>query len=186
MSTAAGGVDTAIRAARAEDLPALGQIERAAGASFRTLGMHAVADDPSLSVASLATFQEDGRAWVAADEAGRPVAYLLVDVVDATAYVEQVSVHPDHARQGLGRTLLETAEAWATACRLAALTLTAFAEVPWNAPYYERLGFRVVPMGELTRGLRRIREHEAARGLDRWPRVSMRRPVALGEGMSLL
>jgi hypothetical protein len=47
--------------------------------------------------------------------------------------------------------------------------------VPWNAPYYERLGFRRVD--DLTPGLRAIRAAEAARGLDRWPRVAMRRDL---------
>ena len=57
----------------------------------------------------------------------------------------------------------------------APLTLTTFAEVPWNAPYYARIGFRVLADAELSPGLRAIRAHEAALGLDRWPRVCMRR-----------
>jgi hypothetical protein len=32
--------------------------------------------------------------------------------------------------------------AWAQRHGLAALTLTTFTDVPWNMPYYERLGFR--------------------------------------------
>jgi hypothetical protein len=57
------------------------------------------------------------------------------------------------------------------------LTLTTFAEVPWNAPYYLRCGFRRLGVRELTPGLRAIREREAAHGLDRWPRVCMRRDL---------
>lgn len=144
---------------------------------FHEVGMAAVANDEPSSLAELATYQDDGRAWVATDEADRPVAYLLVDVVDDNAHVEQVSVHPGHARQGLGRALLDTAAGWAQRHGLAALTLTTYAEVPWNAPYYRRLGFRVIPEAQLTDGLRRIREHEQARGLTTWPRVLMRRPV---------
>ncbi|MGH3819864.1 MAG: GNAT family N-acetyltransferase [Pseudonocardiaceae bacterium] len=75
--------------------------------------MAAVADDETLSLIDLATSQEDGRAWVITDDADRPVAYLLIDVVDGNAHVEQVSVHPDHARQSLGAALLDTAAAWA-------------------------------------------------------------------------
>lgn len=83
-----------IRAARFHDLPALRELERAAGAAFRELGMHAVADDEPMSIAALAVFQQTRRAWVITDEADRPVAYLLADVVDCNAHVEQVSVHP--------------------------------------------------------------------------------------------
>ena len=125
-----------IRSARVDDLPVLGDIERAAGAAFRDLGMAAVADADPLSMGELTRFQADGRAWVVADEADLPVAYLLVEVVDGNGHVEQVSVHPDHARQGLGRTLLDAADRWALRRGLSALTLTTYADVPWNAPYY--------------------------------------------------
>jgi GNAT superfamily N-acetyltransferase len=109
------------------------------------------------------------------DAAGEPVAYLLADVVDGNGHVEQVFVNPAHARQGLGRLLLETADAWAREHRLPALTLISCTKVPWNAPYYQRLGFQVLDDACLTPGLRRLREHEATRGLDRRPRVAMGR-----------
>lgn len=166
-----------VRVARRDDLPAVRELERAAGAAFRDLDMAAVADDEPLSITELAAFQQDGRAWVITDDADRPVAYLLLDVVDGNVHVEQVSVHPDHAGQGLGNTLLDTAAAWAQQHGLAALTLTTYANVPWNAPYYRRLGFQIVPEDQMTEGLRRICENEQARGLARWPRVTMRRLV---------
>jgi hypothetical protein len=55
--------------------------------------------------------------------------------------------------------------------------LSTFADVPWNGPYYERCGFRVLRDAEITPGLREVRAHEDALGLDRWPRVCMRRDV---------
>lgn len=167
-----------IRAARVEDVEFFPGIERAAGDAFRAVGMGAIADDEPLPASELLAYQRAGRAWVASDDLDRPVAYLLLDVVDDAAHIEQVSVHPDHARRGLGRALVDTAAAWAQEHGLAALTLTTFADVPWNAPYYARLGFGVVAEESLSAGLRRIREHEAAIGLDAWPRVVMRRSVS--------
>ena len=155
----------------------LQDIERAAGAPFRDLDMAAVAEDPPLPITALAAFARGGRAWVYTDEQDRPAAYLLLEIVDGDAHVEQVSVHPDHARRGIGAALLEVAAEWARASDLPALTLTTFANVPWNAPYYARLGFEVIPAGHLGPGLRRLRSTEAAHGLDRWPRVAMRRPL---------
>lgn len=169
---------TMIRNARPHDLNDLRDIERAAGAAFHDLGMDDIAEDEPLSVETLATFQTDGRAWVAVDAVDRPVAYLLADSVDGNAHIEQVSVHPSHARQGLGRDLLEAAAEWARNHDLAGLTLTTFTHVPWNAPYYQRIGFQTLKEHELTSGLRAIREHEAILGLDRWPRVVMRRGLA--------
>jgi GNAT superfamily N-acetyltransferase len=139
--------------------------------------MAAIADDDPGSVAELAAYQADGRAWVSVDDGDRPVAYLVAEVVDGHAHVEQVSVRPSHARRGLGSALIETLAEWARERGLAALTLTTFSAVPWNAPYYERLRFRVLEEAEIGAGLREIRRAEAARGLDAWPRVAMIRPL---------
>jgi hypothetical protein len=68
--------------AHAGDLPLLIEIERLAGAVFRSLGMDLVADDDPGSADELAPYAEDGRAFVAVDASDRPVAYLLVDAVD--------------------------------------------------------------------------------------------------------
>jgi GNAT superfamily N-acetyltransferase len=166
-----------IRAATADELDLLRDLERAAGRWFRDVGMSEVADDEPPSVEVLSGYQRAGRARVAVDEADRPVAYLLTDVVDGAVHVAQVSVHPDHARRGIGRRLLEDAADRAVADGVPALTLTTFANVPWNAPYYARCGFRILPESEWTPGLRAIRSREAASGLDRWPRVCMRRDL---------
>jgi ribosomal protein S18 acetylase RimI-like enzyme len=106
-----------------------------------------------------------------------PVAYLMAGLVDGCLQIEQVTVHPGSARRGLGRALLDHAANRAAADGLPALTLTTFAQVPWNAPYYARCGFRVLDDAQITPGLRAIREREAAMGLDRWPRVCMRRDL---------
>jgi GNAT superfamily N-acetyltransferase len=166
-----------IRLARPEDLPTLIDVEVDAGALFREAGMAEIADDDPGSVAELAEYQADGRAWVGVDVGDRPVAYLVAKVVDGHAHIEQVSVRLSHARRGLGAALIETLAEWARSRGLPALTLTTFAAVPWNAPYYERLRFRVLPEAELGDGLRAIRRAEAARGLDAWPRVAMIRPL---------
>ncbi|WP_435884837.1 GNAT family N-acetyltransferase [Streptomyces chartreusis] len=104
----------------------------------------------------------------------RPVAVHLAER-DGALHIEQVSVHPDAARRGVGRALLAYAADRARKEGLAGLTLTTFTEVPWNPPYYARLGFRTLEEAELTPGLRKIRAHEAELGLDRRPRVCMRR-----------
>ena len=165
-----------IRPARQRDLAALREIERVAG-DWAALGMHAVAEDEPPSIAELREYQRDGRAWVAVDDDDLPLAYLIAMWVDGNVHIEQVSVHPDAAGRRLGRGLIEHVAAWARARSAPALTLTTFAEVPWNAPYYRRLGFRPLTDGELTDGLREIRAREAAHGLDRWPRVAMRRDL---------
>ncbi|MGP3632585.1 GNAT family N-acetyltransferase [Streptomyces sp. 24-1644] len=170
-----------IRPARRSDLPLLQDIERAAGEPFRTLGMSAVADDDPPPLGLLESYRRAGRSWVAAESpasaAERPLGYLIADPVDDAAHIEQVSVLPTAARRGIGRALIDHLADWAEAQDLRALTLTTFAEVPWNAPYYSRLGFRTLTEDELTDGLRAIRALEGEHGLDRWPRVCMRREL---------
>lgn len=174
-----------IRPAAPADLPLLQDIERAAGESFRALGMPEIADDEPPALDLLERFRKAGHAWVTEaerneragthDGTGHLVAYLIGEPVDGAFHLEQVSVHPDAAHRGLGRTLIAYAADRAREQDLTGLTLTTFAEVPWNAPYYERIGFRVLTEPELTPGLRKIRAAETEHGLDRWPRVCMHR-----------
>jgi GNAT superfamily N-acetyltransferase len=166
-----------IRRAAPDELPALQDIERAAGDPFRELGMADIADDEPPALDLLDGYRRAGHAWVAVDEEDRPRAYLIAEPVDAALHIEQISVHPDAARRGVGRTLLAYAADRAREEGLTGLTLTTFAQVPWNAPYYLRIGFRVLEEAELTPGLRTIRAAEAGHGLDRWPRVCMRRAL---------
>ena len=149
-----------IRPARTSELPALQDIERAAGQPFVGIGMPEIAWDEPPPLPVLAASAQVGLLWVA-----------------CCLHIEQVSVHPDSARRRVGRALIEHAAGRAAADGLAALTLTTFASVPWNAPYYLRCGFRILDDTELTPALRAIRQHEAELGLDRWPRVCMRRDL---------
>ncbi|MFB7916441.1 GNAT family N-acetyltransferase [Streptomyces sp. NPDC056061] len=166
-----------IRTARRPDLPLLQDIERGAGEAFRALGMTAIADDDPPPLDLLDRYRLAGRAWVAADPDDRPIGYLIADLVDGAAHIEQVSVHPSAARRGIGSGLIDHLAGWAERQGLTALTLTTFRHVPWNAPYYTRLGFRALDDAELTDGLRKIRAEEAEHGLDRWPRLCMRREL---------
>jgi len=104
-------VPAPVRSARHDDLAEIQGVEVAAGALFATVGMDAIAEDAPPSPEELANYQRIGRAWLSIDDQDVPVDYLLVDVVDGNAHVEQVTVHPAHARRGRGRELLDVAEA---------------------------------------------------------------------------
>jgi GNAT superfamily N-acetyltransferase len=167
----------AIRPARPGDRAALRAIERAAGERFREVGLPDVADDEPPSLDTLAGYVSAGRAWVATGGDGQPVGYVLVDVVDGAAHVEQASVLPDRQGAGIGRALLDHVRAWAAESGRRAVTLTTFADVAWNRPLYEHLGFRVLDEGEIGPELRALVRAEAAHGLDPASRVCMRLDV---------
>jgi GNAT superfamily N-acetyltransferase len=157
-----------VRAAVAAELPLLVEVELASDAPFHDAGVGPL--PPPGSVAELA---EAPCVLVAGDP---PVGFARLGEVDGLAHLEQLSVHPDHSGRGIGTALLEAAYAWAASSGYQAMTLTTFADVPWNGPYYARRGF--VALAELTPGLREIRRHEADLGLDALgPRLAMRRDL---------
>ncbi|MFI5708581.1 GNAT family N-acetyltransferase [Kribbella sp. NPDC051620] len=164
-----------IRLSRVDELPLLQSIEKAAGVLFREIGMTDVAEHPPPSLEAFAAYQRAGLAWTAADASDRAVGFVLVKLVDGCAHIEQVSVQPDHGRQGIGRLLISAVDRWAAGQGLPALTLSTFRNVAFNGPYYARLGFRELP--EITPGLAEIRREETALGLDPAERVLMRREI---------
>ncbi|MEZ2372542.1 GNAT family N-acetyltransferase [Arthrobacter sp. RCC_34] len=167
------------------DFRAVQDLERAAGELFRQAGMASIADDEPFSDAELATFAAAGWAWVltvplggsalvpGGQGAAEVAGYAVGEVVDGAAHLEQLSVDPRHGRQGLGARLLGHVRAVARERGMGRTTLTTFREIPWNAAYYARLGFTVLPEAEWGPELQVKVAEEAAHGLDRWPRVVM-------------
>jgi GNAT superfamily N-acetyltransferase len=158
------------------ELARLQEIEVAAGQAFADVGMAeiAAADPPSL--ATLERYRAADRTWVVT--VGDAVAgYILMDLVDGDAHVEQVSVDPRFRGRRLGGLLLDHVAAVARERGLGAVTLTTFRDVPWNEPYYARCGFRTLAEDELGPGLRALRATEAAHGLDPDQRVCMWRAL---------
>jgi GNAT superfamily N-acetyltransferase len=113
------------------------------------------ADDPG-TPEELEVYRAAGAAWVAADELDRPIAYILTAEIDDGVHIEQVSVDPAHARQAIGAALIDHAAELAAAAGRRALTLTTFRDIPWNAPYYARLGFAELPEAEWGPQLRAL------------------------------
>ena len=165
-----------IRTAHRDELPALQDLELAAGVLFREIGMTDVAEHPPPALEVFEHARDAGQLWVSVDAADRPTGFVLVELVDDGVHIEQVSVHPEHQGHGIGRQLIEYVDAWAARQGYPVLTLSTFRSVPWNGPYYARLGFAELP--ELTPGLVRIRAAETAFGLDPAERVFMLRRVA--------
>jgi GNAT superfamily N-acetyltransferase len=154
-----------IRVARPEEHELLRSIEESADAMFADVGIgpfHQSEDDDHLAKAAVVLASGDPA-----------VGFACVEVVDGEAHIWQLSVHPEAGRQGRGRALVRAVCRWATAQGLPGVTLTTFRDVPWNGPFYSKLGFREV--GDLSPGLAAIREHERSIGDDDYgPRIAMR------------
>ncbi|WP_448640210.1 GNAT family N-acetyltransferase [Geodermatophilus sp. URMC 63] len=146
----------AVRVASAADLREVPAVEDAADGLFRERG---VLDLPAAAPAALRAGA--GRVLVA----GRPVVgFAALERVDGEVHLEQLSVHPSAMRRGVGAALLEAAVDVARAVGARRVTLTTYADVPWNGPWYAARGFTEVsdPGPELAARV----AHEAALGLE--------------------
>jgi GNAT superfamily N-acetyltransferase len=166
-----------ITAARQEDLVWLPAIELAAARLLAGLAPESVLNETT-SLEVLDAARREGRLWVAlSDEV--PVGFAHVEAIERAAlHLEEIDVHPDHGRRGLGAKLMLRVCGWAASHGYESVTLTTFRDVPWNMPFYARLGFAVVPPGELSHALRTVVDDETRRGLDPSRRVVMKRPTA--------
>jgi hypothetical protein len=73
--------------------------------------------------------------------------------------------------------LLGRVAEWARAEGASSLLLSTFSDVPWNAPFYARLGFAVVPLDAYTAAMHSQRQSDAAAGMPLSSRVMMRAPL---------
>ncbi|MFL5483564.1 MAG: GNAT family N-acetyltransferase [Gemmatimonadaceae bacterium] len=166
-----------IALARPSDMSYLPGIELAAARLFEGYASESLLTQTT-SEESLRRGQRNGLLWVAlADDV--PVGFALVDLIESgSAHLDELDVHTDHMRHGLGSSLVMTVCRWAARQGYGAVTLNTSRDVSWNMPFYMRLGFEEVPPEEWSRAVRRVFEAETARGLDATRRLVMRRTLS--------
>ena len=160
-----------------EHVAALPAIEVAAAALFTPDDVPPAMAAAPTSIPDLVEGQAAGRLFVALRSEGAPIGFALLGARDGRAHLLEIDVHPEQGGRGVGRALLGAVFAAAAAAGHRAVTLTTFSHVPWNAPFYARMGFRALAPGELTPELRLTLAKEAERGLDPAKRVAMRREL---------
>jgi ribosomal protein S18 acetylase RimI-like enzyme len=151
--------------------------ERAAGQRFRACDDPRIArcaDDPPFTASELMRLIERGHAWVATQNGG-VVGFIVVGTIAGCAHIEEVAVAPDAGRRGHGTALVHAAQAWGERNHLGAVTLTTFRDVPWNGPWYAKLGFRELAEHEWSPAIRALRDEEHRHGLESELRIVMRR-----------
>lgn len=88
-----------------------------------------------------------------------------------------MDVDPAHGRRGLGSALVETVCDWVKLQGYSAISLSTFCDLPWNAPFYFKLGFQMLDESELTIAFQQIRLEELEAGLPISARVMMSREL---------
>lgn len=162
-----------IRAAKQEDLEHVGAIEIAAATLFPPGTIPESKRRETVPIENLGAASREGRLWVAVSgEEERPVGFFLIDDVSGCAVLAEVDVLPRHGRRGVGRKLVSRAIEEVRRGGHAALYLTTFAHLPWNAPFYAKLGFGIVAEKDLPPPIVAMLRSERAEGLAN--RVAMR------------
>lgn len=164
-----------IIAAAPHHLEVLPRIELRAASIFRGYDVPATLFDETTPVPVLAEALASGHLWVALASDGECVGFALVTPAGARLHLAELAVLPDHGRLGVGTALMRAVERWADAHGFAEVALTTYRDVPWNGPFYQRLGYEVVRPADLDAELALRLESEAARGLCSMPRVAMRK-----------
>jgi GNAT superfamily N-acetyltransferase len=156
-------------------------VERSAGASFRSIPELAwIADDNVMSVEAHREYIGQGTSWVAVFN-GRLVGFLCAERTGEDLHIWELAVHQACQGQGIGRRLIETAVEHARASSVESVTLTTFRDVPWNEPFYQRIGFKTLDIAETGARLERILAKEVGLGLPGERRCAMRLTTATEE-----
>ncbi|KQZ27313.1 GNAT family N-acetyltransferase [Caulobacter sp. Root1472] len=162
-----------LRSARPEEIETIRALERASAQRFVGLMDALVADEPRPAAVLAARIADGG--LVVAVEHQAIAGFAMFRPVEHRLYVEQIDVLPAFAGRRIGAALLDAVTEQARTAGLVGLSLSTFRKIPWNAPYYRRLGF--VEVAALTPAMAAIRAEHLARGLDEDARVFMVRDV---------
>jgi len=166
-----------IRAARPDEIALLPQVENAADERYARIGFRQVITAPPASLASLELGRRLGRLWVATSPLGRVVGFALMKLPGGTAWLDQLSVLERWQGRGLGSALIDRTAEYARALGHDTLYLSTYLGVPWNAPFYERRGFSVLPRGCWPHTFRLQFMIENRQGHPSWRRTIMSRAI---------
>lgn len=168
------GPNWRIRACRPSDHRLLPGLERRSGEAFRQFGYDAVADMVPTPAEAYATLPAPSWVFVAQSATAPVVGFCVLGALDAMGHVREMGVDHRYAGQGIGTALLERGLDALRAAGFRAAVLTTFADLPFNAPYYRRLGFEeMTPDPNNQPGLHLICQAEKTGTFAPWRRVAM-------------
>ncbi|MEM7332395.1 MAG: GNAT family N-acetyltransferase [Chloroflexota bacterium] len=112
----------------------------------------------------LRTRIENGRLLVV--QVDKEIAgFAVFDFVENDLFLEEISVHPDFGRRGIGRKLMNHLLDLAREQGRSRITLTTFSDIKWNAPFYESMGFKLLKSGKRRDYISSHLQSEASTGM---------------------
>lgn len=161
-----------MRLARSDELHLLAAIEIDAFWALHEAG--AVACEPtSLPIGVLKQSLEADLLLVAVDQLDQPFGFLAGLAMADAVHIAEIDVIRHWQKKGVGRRLMQAVIETVRARGASGVTLTTDRHVPFNAPFYASLGFRILDENERSAELTRILEREVEHGADPARRVAM-------------
>ena len=112
--------------------------------------------------------------WVAKNSTEDVVGFAMADIVDDQGYLVEVDVSPEYFRRGIGTSLVGAVLDWGRREQFDYLALVTFGHLPWNAAFYEKLGFSIIDAAEREPGIEGLIQEEGKLGINIANRVTMR------------
>lgn len=171
------GSNFSIREAVSSDIASMRAIERRATQIYRTIGYDFCADGPIRDVEEHERVQAAGMALFAVSIDGLAAGFAMYEPLDGEIHLVEIDVDPAFQNKGLARRMIAIGEGWTQDKGFGGITLTTYRDVPWNAPFYRRIGFTEFEPESWRKGLLETVEREAAWGFALRPRIVMRKQL---------
>lgn len=168
-----------IRSPTGAELLRLAELEEAADRRYLDTGHPELATTNGIDVATARRLAAADRLAVAVTSTDELAGFVAWCIEDDPTYlgISQVSVAPEHGGRGVGTALMHHAIAAARAGGFCAVVLNTQLDVEWNAPWYERLGFAVVPPERWTGWMQACADEQEADGISWTTRCWMELPL---------
>ncbi|WP_375550863.1 GNAT family N-acetyltransferase [Rhodophyticola porphyridii] len=181
-----GHSDVRIRPAVPDDAPNVAEVERSAAQLFSKipslwwLAQHCASAEEWASYLA-----RSDSSLVAQNHNDGVVGFLGASVIDRHLHIDELSVRHGMQRRGIGRQLVDQCLEQARSSGMVAITLTTYRDVPWNAPWYLRLGFCIVGEEQMPIFLRDRLNSDHERGLCPPARAAMWQRIPSNEAKSM-
>ncbi|KAJ9607136.1 hypothetical protein H2200_008208 [Cladophialophora chaetospira] len=143
-----------VRPASESDIDYIWAIDSSATKKFGSIPALADLAASEESPEKFESWLNQGRVYLV-EERDAPVGFVAAHEVNDVLHINEIGVHEDHQGKGIGALLLQAIFEWGQDIArqnnrdVARVSLTTYADVAWNGPWYKKHGFRKVE-GELV------------------------------------
>ena len=88
-------------------------------------------------------------------------------------HLQEISVHADFQRLGIGKTLLSAFILVAKHRSSNFISLTTYSDIAWNAPFYQSFGFQTLARQSIPKHLETVLQREIDQGANAATRIAM-------------